>query len=212
MFVDSQIIRNSKQQQQITDTAMASITNVFKAISLQNILYAHHTEESATATGCRSTPKELENLRLANYNTCKQHGSLERAIDASKESGKPIFALFVAAADSSDYMASSEVATIFSDPLMVCVIEECFVPAAFNTADRDDPTYGNAIAKFGPHPSVNTNLFLRILSADGTRVIAGIDVALDGVTVKRAMTEALKELGRHIPNFLNEKRRERVEI
>ena len=191
----------NKNQNSPVDSRRPSVIDVYSGEST-DVTKTTATKSSANDDKSQWAPR---NIRYVNFSTRTQHGSLERALDAARVSGKPILAHFVPPTDNSnDATASSEFAGIFSDPQIVRVIEECFVAAVFHTADRNDPKHGKAVRLFGPETSSSSNQHcLRIITPDGQRVVVGTDNVTDKEIVRRIMVQALEELGRHVPKELH---------
>ena len=164
----------------------------------------------------RNTPLVLGTVRYVNFNTRTQHGSLSKALDAARSTGKPILCHFVPSSNEEEHPTTTAAAAVFSDPQMVAVIEECFVPAAFHTADRTDP----AVKRYAGERGLLAPHYLRIVSPDGQRVVVGLgghynskdddnsrdedgdDFWCTKETLQCTLVQALEQLGRHVPNAL----------
>jgi len=179
----------------------------------------------------RNTPLALGTVRYVNYNARTQHGSLSKALDAARSTGKPILCHFVPPSNEQEHeTTTAAAAAVFSDPQMVAVIEECFVPAAFITGDRTDP----AVKRYAGERGILAPHYLRIVSPDGQRVVVGLgghynskddnsrdeeedaDFWCTKETLQCTLVQALEQLGRHVPNALLRvrctKREERVDL
>ena len=146
----------------------------------------------------RKKSLHLGTLRYVNYNSSTDTCSLNRVLDAARESGKPIFAHFVNAKSSGD---SNVVSKIFSDTHLNRVVEECFIPAVFNIEKCHDSAHMKFIQKwFGGMVPRSDKDFLRIVTSDGKRVIMlSDDVATDAMILEPMIVHALVELHRHVP-------------
>lgn len=178
--------------------------------------YETHSEASGTAewsaagaekeANKKRGPLHLGSLRYVNYNTQTQNCSLEKALDLGWQTGKPIFAHFIfPAVDDSAKFESERVAEIFSDSKITMDIEDCFVPAVFNTEECNSlDEYGKAMIKMFGRPPVGQSPmhFLRIITCDGKRVVVGTDDITDKDAVRCLMMKALEELNRHVPKTL----------
>jgi len=160
-----------------------------------------HFLRNEETTTTRKRPLQLGTLRYVNYNSRTKSCSLERVLDAALETGKPIFAHFVASDPSAD---GETVARMFSNSCRNRVIEECFVPAVFNIEECNDASHMKLIRKwFGGPVGPSTNDRLRIVTHDGKRVIMESDDMLtDEIILEGIMMHALEELHRHVPECL----------
>jgi hypothetical protein len=146
-------------------------------------------------------------LRYVNYNANHNHcSSLDRVLDAARESGKPILAHFVATPSGTP--ECQRVVEIFADPMIQQVIEECFIPAVFfnpyqnnNNNNHHNAPHGRILQKWirasTPCPGKDC---LRIVTHDGPNVIGwSDDVVTDQFILVGILRQALQTLHRHVP-------------
>ena len=196
------------RKKKIIEDDRPSFADISVSVVSDNSDNTDHQKE----TKKRRRPLQLGTLRYVNCNCRTQSCRLDRVLDKAQETGKPIFAHFAtppsppANGDSSDHydVESEKVARIFSDRCLNREIEECFVPAVFNTDDFNDPDHCRKMrALFGLHinhqPSKH---YLRIYTSDGKRVLVETNDISDKKTVQRLMMEALEVLHRHVPKSL----------
>jgi len=170
------------------------------------------TEEDTETRIRLAQPIRLGALRYVNYNRQTQNCSLHRALDAAFECGKPILAHFCAPGDADQ---DAMVALLFSDPRLMQVIEECFVPAVFNVeACSGDPEHLRYMRKwFHPHldpirmmmlPTQPQKHWMRIITHDGERTVGpgSDDLVADQEYLAGILVHALQELHRHVPEML----------
>jgi len=177
------------------------------SVSVASDKTSNHDHQKETKK--RRRPLQLGTLRYVNCNCRTQSCRLDRVLDVAQETGKPIFAHFAAPplpanGDTSGPCESEKVARIFSDRCLNREIEECFVPAVFNTDDFNDPDHCRKMgALFGLNINHRTSEhYLRIYTSDGKRVLVETNDISDKKTVQRLMMEALEDLHRHVPKSL----------
>lgn len=172
----------------------------------------HNKEEVNESSSRRPRPVRLGELRYVNYNRQTQNCSLHRALDAAFECGKPILAHFCAPGDADQ---DDVVAELFSDPRLMRVIEECFVPAVFNieACSGDSEVLRYMRKWFQPHPDPIRLMMLptqpqkhrlRIITHDGERAVGpgSDDLVTDRECLADILVHALHELHRHVPKTL----------
>ena len=88
------------------------------------------------------------------------------------------------------------------------IVEEYFVPAAFNTWDRSNAQYNQAFRKWSSGLQNSWWGYLRIISNDGQTILSGTKQITGGHGLKdviRCLREALEELDLDVPPELREK-------
>ena len=145
---------------------------------------------------------ELGTINYINLSDDLKHGSYEVAVEEARRQGKPIFANFV---EWSGWQGCKRAGSIFCDPGIKRAAEELFIPCAFNTWDRRDPSRNQAMIKWGAGLSHSWWGYLRIIDSEGENVISATSQILGADhlnEVRDVMREALSKLSIDIPDYL----------
>lgn len=144
----------------------------------------------ARIVGSASQPAELGAVRWAR--------SLEKALEESGASGRPVFALFQEVPGCQTCVSFGE--QVLSHPLLVEAIEDEFVPLAiYNNRGGSDRA---ALERFG-EPSWN-NPVVRFLDGRGTDLLARRQAVWSPSEIADRMVDALVSAGRPVPAYLRE--------
>lgn len=131
--------------------------------------------------------------------TVRWQRDFDAALDASKESGKPLFVLFQEIPGCSGCQAFGR--DVLSNPLLVEAIEDEFIPVLIynNRAGGDD----SALLKRFGEPAWNYQV-VRFLDADGKDLIPRKDRVWSTSGIAARSVDALKKAGRPVPKYLRE--------
>ena len=89
--------------------------------------------------------EELGTISYVNLDEYKRHGEMQKAIDISNETGKPLFCNFV---EWSGCQGCKDAGRMFADERVRRVAEELFVPCAFNTWDCSKKKYNEPMIRW----------------------------------------------------------------
>ena len=160
---------------------------------------------------------ELGTIDYVNITKDGKHGDYDIAMKLSLESGKPIFANFV---EWSGWQGCKDAGKgIFADPLIKRVVEEFFVPCAFNTWDRNSNSkYSVPMKVWGAGLQSSWWGYLRIINVENssrgnngtkkpstTSIVSGtrqITSSRQLDEVKLVICEALEDLGYDVPDYM----------
>lgn len=195
----SRISRRSSTARQISSNSVKSQEAATRSTSTKqetsNII---RTSNKAN----RRMPVELGTISYVNLSKDGRHGSIEEALAVANETGKPIFANFV---EWSGWQGCKDAGRIFADPAIKRVVEEFFVPCAFNTWDRSDPARNAPMIRWGAGLKNSWWGYLRIVDSEGAHIIAGTR-QLTGYQcreeVRSVIIKALEKYGIPIPQYL----------
>jgi hypothetical protein len=143
-------------------------------------------------------PIELGILSYANLTPDGKHGDFASALKQSQTSGKPIFANFVEWPGCAGVVDAGKY--IFAEPSIARLIQTHFVPVAFNTWDRNDCGYNQAMKAWGGPLARSDWGYVRIIATDGRTILASTPAVTGRNSkpqVQAAIREALQKFAEH---------------
>lgn len=154
-------------------------------------------------------PEELGSIHYVNLSPDGRHGDYAKALEVaaegdSEEIQKPIFANFV---EWSGWSGCKDAGRgIFANKAIVHAAETLFVPCAFNTWDRYNSKYNEAMKCWSSGLEDSWWGYLRIIDPKDTRRVISATRQITGrhqlAEVKHVMRLALEDLGIPVPESL----------
>ena len=150
----------------------------------------------------KSQAVELGTIDYVNLDDTQSHSDIKKALEVAMQTGKPLFCNFV---EWSGWQGCKDAGRIFADARIKRVAEELFVPCAFNTWDRSNPTWNEPFKRWGGRLKSSWWGYLRIVDCEGKSVIAESD-QITGYhacnNVKAVIINALKSMEKEVPDYL----------
>lgn len=149
--------------------------------------------------------KQQQSIELGTIDYCNltmdgRHGDFHQAIQVAAVSGKPMFVNFVEWSGCRGCQDAGR--AIFANPDIQRVVEQYFVPCAFNTWDRHNPKYVKAFQQWSSGLEGSCWGYVRIVDPSKNQILSKTQQITGGhglSDVKRCIREALEKLGVEVP-------------